>query len=276
MQTLLFDLNGEPTQSASLPDGKLTALKFNLSGKTAIFKRPDVNSNCLFTYSHIHKPALLGILGAICGFGGYNQQKAGNEKYSVGRRKADVFDYPEYYEKLKDIKVAIIPKEPTFVTKNQSFNNSVGYASKEEGGNLIVVEQWLENPSWEIFVMLGESEVSENLKNRFLNREFVYIPYLGKNDHFANITDIEIVELQSTKNCKKIDSLIFAKYLDKVELSDDDDDEIPFKYMERLPVSLDKEDNLYVLEKFVFTNMDVALNPCAQIYECAGRNISFF
>lgn len=254
----------------------MQAIKFNLSGKTAIFKRPDVNIHCLFSYSHIHKPALLGILGAICGFGGYNQQKAYNDKCLAEKRKDEILDYPEFYEKLKDIKVAIIPKEPTFVTKKQSFNNSVGYASKEEGGNLIVTEQWLENPSWEIYILLDESEVTENLKHRFLNREFVYIPYLGKNDHFANITDIEVVDLQELQNCKKMNSLIFAKYVDKVEESDDDEDGTPFKYMERLPISLDKEDNQYELEKFVLTNMDVTLNSFEQIYSCNGKNISFF
>lgn len=254
----------------------MQALKFNLSGKTAIFKRPDVNVHCLFSYSHIHKPALLGILGAICGFGGYNQQKAYNDKCLTEKRKDEMLDYPEFYEKLKDIKVAIIPKEPTFTTKKQKFNNSVGYASKEEGGNLIVVEQWLENPSWEIYILLDGSEVTENLKHRFLNREFVYIPYLGKNDHFANITDIEIVELENIQNCKKINSLIFAKYINKAVESDDDEDETPFKYMEHLPIALDKEDNQYKLEKFVFTNLDVTLNSFEEVYSCNCKNISFF
>lgn len=254
----------------------MQALKFNLSGKTAIFKRPDVNLHCLFTYSHIHKPALLGLLGAICGFGGYNQQKAYNDKCLAEKRKSDILDYPEFYTKLKDIKVSVVPKEPTFVSKKQTFNNSVGYASNEEGGNLVVVEQWLENPSWEIFILLDGSEVTENLKQRFLNREFVYIPYLGKNDHFANITDIEIVDLQEVQSCSKIDSMIFAKNIDSAEESDDDEDEEPFKYQERLPIALDKEDNLYQLEKFVFTNMDLKLNNFDQIFSCKNKNIAFF
>ena len=119
----------------------MQALKFKLRGKTAIFKRPDVNSHCLFTYSHIHKPALLGILGAICGFGGYNQQKAYNNKCVAEKRKEDMQDYPEFYEKLKDIKISVIPQEPMFVMKKQTFNNSVGYANAD--GNLIVIEQCL-------------------------------------------------------------------------------------------------------------------------------------
>lgn len=262
----------------------MQALKFNLSGKTAIFKRPDVNVHCLFSYSHIHKPALLGILGAICGFGGYNQQKAYNDKCLTEKRKDEMLDYPEFYEKLKDIKVAIIPKEPTFTTKKQSFNNSTCYTNKDKqkkGCNLIVSEQWLENPSWEIYVLLDGSEVTENLKHRFLNREFVYIPYLGKNDHFANITDIEVSTLNKTSNCSQIDSMIFANKIssygkNKKSVIITQSKVISFLYRERLPIALEKEDNMYILQKFVFTNYDVKLNDFEQIFSCNDKNISFF
>ena len=47
-------------------------LKFTLSGKSAFFKKPDVNSNLYFTYGNVHKIALTGIFGAILGYGGYN------------------------------------------------------------------------------------------------------------------------------------------------------------------------------------------------------------
>ena len=52
---------------------KLKTIKFKLSGKFAHFKKPDVNSNVYFTYSHIHKVALLGIFGAILRLDGYNK-----------------------------------------------------------------------------------------------------------------------------------------------------------------------------------------------------------
>ncbi|MED4936392.1 CRISPR-associated protein Cas5 [Heyndrickxia coagulans] len=50
--------------------GILRALAFELRGRTAFFKKPDVNANIYFTYSHIHKIALLGMLGAILGLKG--------------------------------------------------------------------------------------------------------------------------------------------------------------------------------------------------------------
>ena len=52
----------------------MNSLKFTIEGKTAFFKIPEVNAVQYFTYGNIHKPALLGILGAIMGYGGYTQQ----------------------------------------------------------------------------------------------------------------------------------------------------------------------------------------------------------
>ena len=69
--------------------------------------------------------------------------------------------------------------------------------------------------------------------------------------------------------------MIFAKNIDKAE-ENEDEEEDPFKYTERLPIALDKEDNLYVIEKFVYTNMDLDLNYFEQIYSCEGKNIAFF
>ena len=90
--------------------------------------------------------------------------------------------------------------------------------------------------------------------------------------------------MESVQNCKKIDSMIFAKNIDKAEKNiqspKDRLNNIPaiidFKYTERLPIALDKEDNLYVLEKFVYTNMVLTLNNFEQIYSCNGKNIAFF
>ena len=159
----------------------MKAVKFTLKGKTAFFKNPEVNSYFYFTYGNIHKPALLGMFGAILGYKGYESS------FEV---------YPEYYDKLKELKVAIIPHQEhgCFARKVQVFNNSVGYASQEQGGNLIVKEQWLENPSWMIYVLIDDDE-SQKLSEYLLERKAVYIPYLGKNDHPAIIENVGVVDL---------------------------------------------------------------------------------
>ena len=180
----------------------MKALKFNLSGRTAFFKKPDVNSYVYFTYSNIHKIAILGILGSILGLKGYNQQKKSG--------KDNIF--PEFYEKLSEVKISIVPKNLSVTKKIQTFNNSVGYASFEEGGNLIVKEQWLEEPEWDIYILLDEElDLLKNLKENMLSYRFIYIPYLGKNDHIANISNIEILDLEKASNILEIHSLIDRK-----------------------------------------------------------------
>ena len=163
----------------------MKALKFTLSGNSAFFKDNVINTVYL-TYGNIHRVALLGIFGAILGYGGYSKQ---NDMLKKKNKKMP--DYPEFYEKLKDIKISIVSngKNGYFNKKLQTFNNSVGYASKEEGGNLIVKQFWLENPSWDIYILLDCDE-AKKIADYIQNRKAVYLPYLGSNDHLANIMDV--------------------------------------------------------------------------------------
>ena len=41
--------------------GELKVLRFQLAGRTAFFKKPEVNTYGYFTYGMIHKVALLGM-----------------------------------------------------------------------------------------------------------------------------------------------------------------------------------------------------------------------
>ncbi len=218
------------------------AIKFKLFGKTAFFKKPEVNEYAYFTYNNIHKIALLGMLGAIIGLGGYNQQKENT--------------YPEFYEKLKDLKIAIVPDKKLkgiYPKKIQVFNNSVGYASNEEGGNLIVREQWLENPSWTIYLYndgFVEQNIYQKLKEYLLQRKTVYIPYLGKNDHPATITEVEEIDLQETK-LDYIDSI----FIENIAIDDFESvDELAYLVKEIQPIKLQEEYNFYEYESFIYTN----------------------
>lgn len=239
----------------------MRSLRFTVSGRTAFFKIPEVNSVCYFTYGNLHKPALLGMLGAIMGYDGYSQQKI-----SGG-------DFPEYYERLKLLKVSIVPasEDGYFNKKIQRFNNSVGYASREMGGNLIVSEQWLENPEWMVYILLDCDE-AELLAERLMQSRCVYMPYLGKNDHPASIKDVRVVEVLEVEepenkdivlNCLAPSSIVQFDY------------RYSFRYQEHLPLSLDKDTNQYVSEKFIRTDADL-LECKKEIYEDDGRFIVFY
>lgn len=111
---------------------QMKVLRFTLSGKQAFFKKPEVNKYYYFTYGHIHRVALLGLLGTVMGYSGY--------AHIVQKKKMEAPEYPEFYEQLKELKMAVIPccEKGSFPQKIIAFNNSVGYASMEKGGNLIV------------------------------------------------------------------------------------------------------------------------------------------
>ncbi|GAA0725856.1 hypothetical protein GCM10008905_21850 [Clostridium malenominatum] len=250
----------------------MDALKFTLSGRTAFFKKPDVNTYYYFTYGNIHKVALLGILGAINGYKGYNDQQQNKNQV-----------YPEFYENLKDIKLGIVPRnDKGYIPKKiQVFNNSVGYASKEQGGNLIVKEQWLEEPKWDIYILI-QGEIEKELAERMKKLKFKYIPYLGKNDHIANITNIDIIKnVEKSTNVYNIDSLFIKENFKFIEHEDDfddmDEEYVPiYKYEEMLPITLDKETNKYNLGTFIYTNSKVNCVKDSLVYKCNEKTIFFF
>ena len=84
----------------------------------------------------------------------------------------------------------------------------------------------------------------------------IFLPYLGSNDHPADITNVEIFkgEIADEDEISQIDSF-FPDSL--VELDKDEDEIIPFQYAEFLPVGLDKQTHMYQYEKFVFTNIPI-------------------
>lgn len=250
----------------------MTGLTFRLSGNTAMFKKRDVNSSIYLTYNHIHKVALLGLIGSIIGLDGYEQQ------FQHNRSSKDKMIFPEFYEKLQDLKVSIVPlsSKGYFSKKLQVFNNSVGYASGEEGGNLIVREYWLENPKWQIYLYNQDSDIMNKLREYILGGKSVYTPYLGKNDHLADITDVKEVKFSTPNKINKIDSLVS---MNKINFSNGlmRNLEKKFMFRESLPTGLVPYDNIYTFDTFVYTNQnvkDILEEEC--IYSCEGNNLYMF
>ena len=242
----------------------MKALTFTLRGENAFFKIPEVNAYCYFSYGNIHKVALLGIFGALLGYGGYGQRKKDDE-------------YPEFYEKLHNIEIAIgmDKKRKGYIQKKiHSFNNSVGYASQEEKsrGNLIIKEQWLENPRWEIYVKI-DNEEAKKIADAIINKKAIFLPYLGSNDHPAIIEQAQIVDIKPEEEVEDISmDCLFPEHYFELE---EDDDIIPFLYSEFLPVGLEQETNFYIREKIIFTNIPIS-NANKDIYKINGKYITFF
>jgi len=82
-------------------------ISFTIKSDFGMFKKPDINDKIFITYNIIPKTYIFGLLGAIMGYEGYAQNR-------------DKTKMPEFYEKLKDIRVAIAPsdKMEAFLKKN--------------------------------------------------------------------------------------------------------------------------------------------------------------
>lgn len=252
----------------------MNVVKFKLSGKTAFFKQPDVNSYIYFSYGQIHKVALIGLLGAIMGYSGYNQASLSSELKRVGK-KAPKVELPEFYKRLNGLKVGIEPlaNNGIFSKKIQVYNNSVGYASHETGGNLIIKEQWLENVSWNIYILINDYE-SRSIANKLRDMECEFIPYLGKNDHPATISDVEILKVDEVNN----DKVVISSLTPKLYIAEAKEDMKMFnlyRYAEQLPISLNEKTRLYESREFIYTNMPVK-KKSKNVYRVGDKNISFF
>lgn len=246
----------------------MKSLRFTLSGPSACFRQPDVNTQVYFTYNNIHKVALLGLLGAVLGLSGYRNAKLHGQDEQV---------FPEFYELLSSLRVSVIPngKNGYFTKKIQYFNNSVGYASKEQGGNLQVREQWLENPNWTILLARYnlEDTVWDKLCSSLLQGQCVYLPYLGRNDFPAQIEDVHMVKLSPSKQ-SRIDSLFLyegdLKFLDGGGPSQ-------YLFVETAPIGLVPNYNFYEFGRYIFTNgtiPEAALPPF--LYTDGERQYCFY
>ena len=252
----------------------MRALRFRIKGKSAFFINPEVNTYFQFTYGNIHKPVLLGIFGAVLGYSGYAH--ASLQRELSGKNKGVPYPtFPEYFFRLREVKISIKPdnEDGYWTRKKQSFNNSVGYASGEAGGNLIVIEEWLEDPSWTVYVLMDGAE-SEKLAEYILGHRAVFIPYLGTNDHPADIVHAEIIELNELNEADG------AGRLDCLAPEDDFEfdwygEEVSFKNEEYLPIGLKESTNLYEYVKFIYTDAEVTAMHRA-VYTDGNYNLTFY
>ncbi len=182
-------------------------------------------------------------------------------------------EYPKFYEVLKDIKVAIAPlaEKGMFPTKVQTFNNSVGYASSETGGNLIVKQQWIDKPAWEIYICDDGQPYMDNLINSLVLRKTKFIPYLGTNDHFATIEQVEKVEFSPVNEFVQVCSLCPKSKVEISEVDEWDTTTQYFKYEEKLPYKLDKLYNQYEFETFICTNQQLK----GEVFKAKEKYIHF-
>lgn len=232
----------------------MNLVSIDLQSDFGFFRKPETNNTLNVSYNVLHKPAVLGLMGAVIGLKGY-QTKG---------------ELPEYYEKLKDIGVGIAPldhENGNFTKTPIKYSNTVGYANK--GANFLTEELTLIAPKYRVFLMLNDSvKEQKQLLENLEGGKSEFIPYFGKNEFSAwwYKDSFEIYEFKVPKNINesiKIDTMflknqILKDNVEQVELdflsAGRDDSEPCFMYFERLPVDFDSKLMQYQLQEMVFSN----------------------
>jgi len=261
-------------------------ISFDLKAEMGFLKKPDINDGIYLTYNMLHKPALLGILGAIAGMKGYKENGV----------------FPEYYKRLmhlrndlkpaagfEPIRVGIQPLESdkgSFTKEIVSYNNSTGFASNEEGGNLIVTEQILLKPTYRCFLLLNlDNEDEKTLYDSILSYKAEFLPYMGKNDFSAWWTkahEYDSFERFDFSHDYKIASIfvktdVVSGYVASAVGRAARSAIMPFIYFERLPICFHKKLYQYSYADFVFSNAtfsaEMNMSASGYFYQIGNNNI---
>ncbi len=231
-------------------------ISLDIKADFGMLKKPDTNEPVYLTFNMLHKPALLGILGAIAGMKGFTKNG----------------ELPEYYECLKDIKVSIMPlqhENGNFSKTIIKYNNSTGLASEEASGNLMIAEQTLISPAYRCFVLLDtDIEEQKKLYKNVFSYQAEFVPYLGKNEcsvWWSNATEHKYSEFKPD-GVFNIDSLFVkeealikgvkkARFIPGIRK---DFSNLPFVYFENLPLSyMGAPLFQYSFKSFTFTNSEL-------------------
>lgn len=185
-------------------------LLLELKGKFGHFNDP-VTMPKYFkrSYNIIPKNTFLGLIGGMLGLKGYSEME----------------NMPEFYELLKEMKIFIIPKKYPFKKFVIQYNSLNSFANNDKKDpNVIMKEEILLNPNFEIGIQVENSELYEKIKLFLEKKKSVYHLYLGKNEFFANINYLGEQEIKPIEKTEIEVSSIFPvesleeqeKYVDNI------------------------------------------------------------
>lgn len=243
----------------------MTILKFFISSPFSFFRKGETRGAKFDqSFSHIHKVSVLGIVGAIIGLEGYNIHDL-KKRHGLTDE-----EFPEFYRELSSLKVSIVPVSETghFPKHYETFTDTTGFYG-DKGNTLIVTEQQVYDAGWEIYLDLSSvsEKTASKIEDYFLNSKAVFMPYLGKNEHFANIHSVSLLNGELSDEEVQIDSLLLQD--DEIEV---DEDECTYLLLEHMPWSLHQETGKHVLLPTLYTDSPLETE---HVYLENGRNIVF-
>ena len=120
-----------------------------------------------------------------------------------------------------------------------------------------------------------DCDESKHIGDYLEQSKCIYFPYLGKNDHPADIKNVKRLSVSNvSENKVQISSLFFRNIGDTVELEEDDDIDV-VRYCEKLPIALNPYTNLYEYQDFCYTNVSINVKN-GNLYKCENDILQFF
>lgn len=230
-------------------------VSIDLKSDFGFFRKPDANNTVNLSYNMLHKPALLGIFGAIIGLEGYKEK---------GK-------LPQYYEMFKDLKVGVEPLEHekgNFQKTVIKYSNTVGYANN--GSTYLTEEATLIKPSYRVYALLDlDNDTHKTLYENLSEGKAEYLPYFGKNEFsawwekesFREYAFEEVQQNTADVNIKtlflKQDIITQQKSVPIFDFMSFSESETPFMYFERLPKDFDGALFQYDIGDFVFSTFGI-------------------
>jgi CRISPR-associated protein Cas5h len=227
-------------------------ISIDLQGDFGFFRKPDANNTINLSYNMLHKPALLGIFGAIIGLEGYKEK---------GKM-------PAYFDALNTIKIGIEPlqhEKGNYQKTTIKYSNTVGYANN--GSTYLTEESTLIKPAYRVYALLDlkvnhQNRLFENLKDG----KAEFLPYFGKNEFSAwwekeSFKEYDFEEIEKPLDDLKIKTLFLKRDVIRENKTDSIFDfssfwkeETPYMYFERLPKGFDTTLFQYEVGDFVLTS----------------------
>lgn len=232
-------------------------VSFDIQADFGFFRKPETNNTINVSYNLLHKPAALGILGAVLGLGGYKEK---------GK-------LPEYYALLSDIRFGMEPlnhEKGNFAKTNIKYSNTVGYANK--GSNFLTEELTLIAPAYRIYLLLDETKALHKSLMRHLQRgESEFVPYFGKNEFTAWWTAETFKLYTLGERTIHRDESVAIRSIFQKELIVSQNTEAPFPdiskpfnfeemrfvYFERLPKGFNEKLMQYELADFAYSTYQI-------------------
>jgi CRISPR-associated protein Cas5h len=223
----------------------------------------------------------LGILGAIIGEKGFYDEEKLLKSEGKGKKATSAYERgvkPDYYATLEHLKIGIQPlksENGAYTKAMVQYNNGTGMASDEQGGNLMVKEQFIIAPAYRCFILLERMDYTEQKLYDYLKKGWAeYLPYLGKNDFslwWTNFQEYDIQPATEERSGFEIKTIFIKEAPIKegkertrsFDIADNSPGGNKFMYFESLPVGYDTVLWQYHYESFAYTNF--SLKPAYKV-----------